>query len=101
MLNNFGLDEYTIEKILKVFRQHPKVKSARIFGSRAKGNFKPNSDIDLVVYGLDDEMELGLLALSLDELMVPYKFDIKAYEFLNHDELKAHIDRVSQSLYFS
>ena len=47
-MNNFGLSEKTIEIIKKLLSNYPQIKKVKIFGSRAKGNYKPSSDIDIV-----------------------------------------------------
>ncbi len=55
---SFGLDEKVIEKIREVFARHPQVKSAILYGSRAMGNYRPGSDIDLVLTGADVDLSL-------------------------------------------
>lgn len=47
----FGLSQKVIEQIHGVLEQHPQVQEALIYGSRARGNYKPGSDIDLVLCG--------------------------------------------------
>jgi predicted nucleotidyltransferase len=47
----FGLPESAIARICAVFAAHPEIEKAVLYGSRAKGNFKPGSDIDLTLYG--------------------------------------------------
>lgn len=54
--------------------------SVWIFGSRARGNFKPFSDIDLL-YSLDNDHQLPQGALfqikdAIEESRLPYKVDI-------------------------
>ena len=48
---NYGLQDSTIEKINAVFESFPDIKQAVLYGSRAKGNYKPGSDIDLTLHG--------------------------------------------------
>lgn len=95
----FGLSEEVIEDIKNVLEKYPDVKWAKIFGSRAKGNYKPNSDIDISLGGIISQETLGLIAVDLDELQNPYKFDINSYETINHNQLKDHIDRVGITFY--
>ena len=47
----FGLSSNNIAKINSVFNQYSDINEVLIFGSRAKGNFRDNSDIDLVIKG--------------------------------------------------
>ena len=46
---NFGLEDNIIEKIIQVFEANSKVDKAVVFGSRAKGNYRLDSDIDIAV----------------------------------------------------
>lgn len=98
-MTDFGLSVDTIEKIKNVFAQYPEVEKVKIFGSRAKGNYRENSDIDIVVWGNLDLQKLGQVALDLDELTTPYSFDLKLYSEIKHPKLKNHIDRVAKDFY--
>ncbi|MBU5612476.1 nucleotidyltransferase domain-containing protein [Geomonas azotofigens] len=96
----YGLSEETIEKICDVFSRHPSVEKVVLYGSRAKGNFKPGSDIDLTLYGtLLTTSELGSIAEELDDLLLPYKIDLSLFARLNHAELTNHIERVGVLFY--
>ncbi len=68
----------------------------KIFGSRAKGNYRNNSDIDLVIWGPISPREVESLRMDLDELPTPYEFDLINYENLDHENLKSHIDRIAK-----
>ena len=54
----FGLNQETINKINSVFEKHPEIDNVIIYGSRAKGNFKRGSDIDLSMFGNNLNYEL-------------------------------------------
>lgn len=45
----FGLAHAIITDFHRVFARYPDIERVRIFGSRAKGTYKDNSDIDLAV----------------------------------------------------
>jgi len=96
----FGLNEKTIGHICEVFARHPAVEKALLYGSRAKGNFKPGSDIDLTLFGesLTSE-EMGVIAEELDDLLLPYQIDLSIFDQLNHDQLQDHIQRVGVVFY--
>lgn len=53
MKNKFGLFDNDLETIVSVLSQYNKVDKAYIFGSRAKGNFKNGSDIDIALKGTE------------------------------------------------
>ncbi|MBL4608243.1 MAG: nucleotidyltransferase domain-containing protein [Pseudomonadales bacterium] len=83
-----------------VLAQFEKIETAVLYGSRAKGNFKTGSDIDLTLYG--EELPLRLLsdiAEALDELLLPYTIDLSIFDKLDHTELRKHIQRVGIAFY--
>src|SRR5665213_933964 len=98
-MNSFGLKNSERELICDVLRRHDEVTEAKIFGSRAKGNFQPGSDIDLVLWGAISFSTLAAIAGELDELPLPYTFDVQAYDAINHQSLREHIGRVGQTFY--
>ncbi|MES1161263.1 MAG: nucleotidyltransferase domain-containing protein, partial [Bacteroidota bacterium] len=89
----FGLNENTIEKIVSVFEANPKVDKAWVFGSRAKGNYRPDSDIDIAVKGYDITME-DILKMSVALEGVGCKVDLIDYDAIKEKELREHVDRV-------
>lgn len=96
----YGLPAATIEKMHAVLARFPRVERAVLYGSRAKGNFKPGSDIDLTLFGDNlDSSQLGKIAGVLDDLLLPYTIDLSLYAELNHAKLREHIDRVGVVFY--
>ena len=97
---NFGLDQNTFERISAVFDNYPEVERVVIYGSRAKGNFRKGSDIDLTLMGEGlTESVLSSIKLALDDLNTPYLFDISIFEQLQSPDLEEHIVRVGQVFY--
>ncbi len=95
----FGLRPEDLERIRAVFRRHPEVCQVKIFGSRATGLFEDASDIDLALWGdLNPEL-MGQILRELDELPLPYTFDVEAYATIRHPRLKRHVDKVGKTLY--
>jgi predicted nucleotidyltransferase len=94
-----GLSERELALVLDVLRQNGHVRRATLFGSRAKGTAQKNSDIDLAIEGLESDHDLLLLAMTLDDLPLPYRFDLQRLESLASEPLKAHIDRVGVVIY--
>lgn len=91
----FGLKETTISQINQVFSIYPQVKSVIIYGSRAKGNYRKGSDIDLTLIG--EELTLHFvhkIELDLDDLLLPYTFDLSVFQDINNPDLLDHIQRV-------
>jgi predicted nucleotidyltransferase len=97
---NHGLTDVTADRIRGVLARYSEVKKAVLYGSRAKGNYKNGSDIDLTLFGHD--LDLSLLAkisTALDDLLLPYKIDISIFAQLTHPELIDHIRRVGIVFY--
>ncbi|SKC55825.1 nucleotidyltransferase domain-containing protein [Maledivibacter halophilus] len=96
----YGLKDSVIESIVNVFSKHPKIERVLIYGSRAKGNYKNGSDIDLTLIGQNINMkDLNKLYLDLDELYLPYSFDISIYEKIKNIDLVDHINRIGIIIY--
>ena len=97
---DFGLKQKTIESIQAVLARHPAVEKCVLYGSRAKGNFKPGSDIDLTLYGDNlTSLELGTIADELDDLLLPYQIDLSIFSRISSLELQEHIDRIGVIFY--
>jgi predicted nucleotidyltransferase len=95
-----GLTSEVIEKIRNVLSKHKEISSAILYGSRAKGNFKPGSDIDLTLKG--DKLDLSKLAKinsEIDDLSLPYTFDFSIYDQISNPDLLQHINRVGIKFY--
>lgn len=96
---NFGLDLITQEKFRKLFEKHPQIEQVILYGSRAKGNFREGSDIDLTLIGNISEDLQRELTQELDDLNTPYLIDISIFDQLKSLELIAHIQRVGKVFY--
>ncbi|MCD8274965.1 MAG: nucleotidyltransferase domain-containing protein [Alistipes sp.] len=65
-----------------------------LYGSRAKGNYKPFSDVDIVLIGDElTQQDLNRIVLEVDDLLLPYQFDIAIFQNLTNPELIDHIRR--------
>jgi predicted nucleotidyltransferase len=97
----YGLLEQDIAFIVKALSQYPEIEKAVLFGSRAKGNYKAGSDIDLAVMGdkINFDTISRLHAFLEEQSPMPYFFDIIDYTHLEHLELKEHIGRVGKVIY--
>ena len=97
----YGLKKETIEKILDIFKQYEEIEAVILYGSRAKGNFKPGSDIDLTLIGKGLNMTvLNKISLELDDLLLPFSFDLSLYHHIKQPDLMDHIRRVGK-VFFS
>ena len=99
--NTFGLREDDLENIIAVLQQHKKVEEALIFGSRAKGNYKNGSDVDIALKGtkLDWNTANDIGYILNEETQMPYKFDVLNYDNIANKDLTEHINRTAISFY--
>jgi uncharacterized protein len=91
---NFGLTKRDIKHIIEAVSQFPEIDKVIIFGSRAMGNFKRGSDVDIALKGtgITHSIITRLSSLLNEEQPLPYFFDVLHYETLQNEELKKHID---------
>jgi len=96
----FGLEDNVITAINSVFEKFSEVEEAIIYGSRAKGNHRVGSDIDLTLIGKDlDYSILTKINIEIEELNLPYLFDISIFHKIKSNDLIEHINRVGQVFY--
>ena len=96
----YGLKEETIETIIAILSNEPRVEKVLLFGSRAKGTYKDGSDIDLCLEGANlDLSALSPLEEKLDDLLLPWKIDLVAFDLISNQEMRDHIRRVGIPLY--
>lgn len=88
-----------LDMVRTIFRRHPEVSSATLFGSRAKGTHTERSDVDLVVTGDVAPLRAEAIAAELDELPLPYRFEVQSLEHIHYPPLLEHIKRVGILIY--
>lgn len=99
-MQTFGLPDKTLATIRYILAEYPAVEKVILYGSRAKGNHRPGSDIDLTLIG--DRLDLktlGELATRLDESSIPYQVDLSLWSRIDHTGLREHIERVGVVFY--
>ena len=96
----FGLKPEILGQLNRLFISHPEIDTVVLYGSRAKGTYHPGSDIDITIKGehVSDSL-VGKLAEEIDELLLPYSFDISAWSQIDNPDLLAHIERVGIVMY--
>lgn len=97
---NFGLSDNTIDRLHEVFRRYDEVEEVIIYGSRAKGNFRNGSDIDIIVKGNRINRKImSSIWQDIEDLNFPYKVDLSDFQVLNTPDLSDHIERVGKVVY--
>ena len=98
----FGLKESTIEKITGVFAQYPELEEAVLYGSRAMGNYRNGSDIDLTLIGdAFTYRQMLRMETQIDDLLLPYLFDFSLLRHIDNPDVVDHIKRVGVTFYKS
>ena len=97
----YGLLDRDLKLIIESLKTFPEISSAVLFGSRAKGNHKIASDVDLAIKGesITYETAVRLATMLNEEKPLPYYFDVLHYESINEPSLLDHIDRIGIVLY--
>ena len=95
-----GLNKNQLRMIKEILsRNVADIDKVSLYGSRATGEYKDNSDIDLVLYGDIDEAKADRLWTCFSESLLPYKVDIYIYRHINYPPLKHRIDQQGQILF--
>lgn len=96
----YGLKDIELEKLSKVFAANERIERVVLYGSRAKGNYKPFSDVDITLEGAElTHTDLSRLSLAIDDLLLPYQFDISIFHTLKNEALIDHIRRMGITIY--
>jgi predicted nucleotidyltransferase len=96
-----GLSTQTLQKIQDVFVRYPQVEEAVLYGSRARGDYKNGSDIDLTLHGGTELTHtiLSQIANDLDDQLLPYTIDLSIFKNIRNPEMIEQIERVGVALY--
>ena len=90
-----GLPDYVLQDLRRIFVNHSAVQRVVLYGSRAKGNFRPNSDIDLMVIAPEISWrEFNEIEAEIDDLLMPWKVDLALEHQVENKELLEHVKRV-------
>jgi len=97
---SYGLRAGELKEIQKILSSSADVEQAILYGSRAMGTQRPGSDIDLVLVGQRvSHRQMNRIALALDDLLLPYQFDLSLLHQIDNPDLLDHIRRVGVVIY--
>lgn len=88
---SFGISEKTMSEMFLILSKYDTIEQVSIFGSRAKGNFKPNSDIDLLIENDISSSLMAQLNAALLDSLIPYKVDLLQLKNISSEEMKDEI----------
>ena len=96
----YGLSQQALQQIKQCLASFSAIEQAILYGSRALGSFRPGSDIDMVIIGQQfSHQNLLQLLTALDDLLLPYSFDISRIQDIENKDLLSHIARVGKVIY--
>ena len=95
----FGLPDKTINMINEIFAEYSGIEKALIYGSRARGDYRNGSDIDLALIGDVSFKEKTHISGLIYDLPIPYKCDLSIFKDIKNENLTEHIERVGKVFY--
>jgi predicted nucleotidyltransferase len=96
----YGLEDDELKLMNDTFAKTANLKRVILYGSRAKGNYRPFSDVDITLIGdhLNDD-DLADLTFRLSESSLPYFCDVSLFSRLDNPALIDHIRRRGKIIY--
>ena len=97
----YGLLDRDMRYIMEAVKKYSEIDEVVLFGSRAMGNYKTGSDVDIALLGekVDRKIVRRLSDSLNEEYPLPYFFDVVCYKDIENEELKKHIDNIGKSIY--
>ena len=100
MIMPYGLTDIELQKLTMALSSVSGVKKAILYGSRAKGNYQPFSDIDITLVGDSlSRRDLNVASRALDDLLLPYQIDLSLYDTLKNEDLIEHINHYGVEIF--
>ena len=97
----YGLSDDVLEKLRNIFSEFENIEKVILYGSRAKGDYKSGSDIDLTLVGRELTLANCLYPVidRIEMLLLPYMVDLSIFTQINNPDLIEHIDRAGKIIY--
>ena len=96
----FGLSARALALLRSLFAAQPLIRKAIVYGSRAKGNYRRGSDIDIALDAPDFGFDAYLrLCTAADDLMLPWQIDLSLLSQIDNPDVLDHIERVGKPLW--
>ncbi|WP_223807928.1 nucleotidyltransferase domain-containing protein [Marinobacter sp. R17] len=96
----YGIPVQAWGRLKAAFGKYSAVHAATLYGSRAKGNYRHNSDIDLMLTAPTlSWSEFNQLEQDIDDLLLPWKIDLTLRHQVENPDLLEHVDRVGITIY--
>ena len=102
-MKRIDLSQNVVLQLESIFSNYPEIEKVIVFGSRAIGNAKPGSDIDLAFVGkkLTVRKVSEIRDYLENETLFPWFFDCVHFESLQNAALREHIKKYGLVIYTS
>ena len=78
----YGLTDKELQYIVSLLSENSKINKAVLYGSRAKGNFKPFSDVDIALFGEElSQKDVKELLVEINDSNFPYQVDLVVWHY--------------------
>lgn len=95
----YGLNDKELSSIRQVFLMYPQIEAAILYGSRARGDYRPYSDIDIALLGNGlTHGQMADIEARLDDLYIPYSIDLSDIGKITNPALLVNIRREGKQL---
>ena len=95
-----GLPDADSAAVLTLLKQQQGIEQVLLYGSRAMGRNHSGSDVDLCLVAPSLQLEdLLLLGALIDDLLLPWRFDLQLQHRIDHPNLLAQIERVGVAVF--
>lgn len=96
----YGLSERSYRELMDILSSSPEIEKAVLYGSRARGDNGPGSDIDLSLHGA--QLTRRVLSRLSDRFYyshIPYFIDMHVYSDIRNPLFKENVDRDGITIY--
>jgi len=94
-----GIKKSLTQELINVFKKYVDIEKVVVFGSRAQGNFRYNSDIDMCIFGDSVINDKYKIKDDVDNLNTGFSFDILFYKEITNQKLKMNIEKDGVTVY--
>ncbi len=102
MNNNYGLSKTILYTIINVFKNYSNIiEKVLIFGSRARGDYKKTSDIDLAIKFRSNNEKIYNIIGDIENKKIIYTLDVIDYDKISNEKLKKYIDNEGKIIFLT
>jgi predicted nucleotidyltransferase len=98
----YGLKRKTFYQLLHFFQSYADIiEKIILFGSRARGDYKETSDIDIAIKFRKNNEQLYRIQDDLAEVNIIYTVDVIDYDKISNGKLKSYVDQEGKTIFLT